>query len=295
MVASDAFESLTQVLELVESTDTEIEAVSVRGPTTADGEEITAELTVASPVFGGVSLHDDVSVEAEAFDLTDRRAEFDVTVTVPVGADVPAAPARADTVEEFTAVRSDSVPVYKDPAALQAAYDACDTFPEMTEALGADVTSETVRRYTVEYDIHDPTDSTPHVGGFDPSDAQQPQDDQADSQSIERTGDAPEDPDGIGARSVAELLAESDGQDGDNLVADGLGIAREMTVADLAATVNQATSLETVTRRLDLRRSTARRLLSELDLLSLVTHRLAADQIRVSHAEIERRITGGDG
>jgi hypothetical protein len=49
-----------------------------------------------------------------------------------------------------------------------------------------------------------------------------------------------------------------------------------------------------VTQRLDLSQSHARRLLSELDLLDLVTHRLAADQIRVSNTEIKRRITAAN-
>jgi len=303
MVVSDAFETFTQVLECLDSSDTEVKSVSVKGQTTADNDEISADLTLATPVFGGISIHDDVSVDAEEFDVTDKRIEIDVTVTVPVGTDIPVpSDGENDTANELadTLSQSDSVPAYKDPEALRAAYDACDTFPEMTEALDADVTSETVRRYMVEYDIHDPTDTTPQAGGLsladvqgdsdtdsDPSDGEDPSDDRAsDSSQAER-------PDGLGARSVAELLAEADSQDSDdNLVADGLGISRDVTVAELAQTVTQATSLDEVTQRLELSQTHARRLLSELDLLDLVTHRLAANQIRVSNAEIKRRITG---
>ncbi|MDQ2074272.1 hypothetical protein ACODNH_22670 [Haloarcula sp. NS06] len=304
MVVSDAFETFTQVLECLDSSDTEVKSVSVRGQTTADNDEISADLTLTTPVFGGVSIHDDVSVDAEEFDVTDKRIEIDVTVTVPVGTDIPVpSDDQKDTSDELveTLSQSDSVPAYKDPEALQAAYDACDTFPEMTEALDADVTSETVRRYMVEYDIHDPTDTTPQAGGLSLADVQTDSDTGTDADpaagsdpSDDRVSDnnPPKESDGLGARSVADLLAEADSQDSDdNLVADGLGISRDVTVAELAQTVTQSTSLDEVTQRLDLSQTHARRLLSELDLLDLVTHRLAANQIRVSNAEIKRRIS----
>jgi len=89
MVVSDAFETFTQVLECLDSSDTEVKSVSVRGQTTADNDEISADLTLATPVFGGVSIHDDVSVDAEEFDVIDKRIEIDVTVTVPVGTNIP--------------------------------------------------------------------------------------------------------------------------------------------------------------------------------------------------------------
>ncbi|AAV44961.1 hypothetical protein BDK61_3935 [Haloarcula quadrata] len=304
MVVSDAFETFTQVLECLDSSDTEVKSVSVRGQTTADNDEISADLTLATPVFGGVSIHDDVSVDAEEFDVIDKRIEIDVTVTVPVGTNIPVPSGdQGDTSNELaeTLSQSDSVPAYKDPEALQAAYDACDTFPEMTEALDADVTSETVRRYMVEYDIHDPTDTTPQAGGLSLADVQAESDTDTDAgpdagsdPSDDRVSDnsQPEEPDGLGARSVADLLAEADSQDSDdNLVADGLGISQDVTVAQLAQTVTQSNSLDEVTQRLDLSQTHARRLLSELDLLDLVTHRLAANQIRVSNAEIKRRIS----
>ncbi|EMA05520.1 hypothetical protein SAMN05443574_10876 [Haloarcula vallismortis] len=305
MVVSDAFETFTQVLECLDSSATEVKSVSVKGQTTADNDEISAELTLATPVFGGLSIHDDVSVDAEEFDVSDKRIEIDVTVTVPVGTDIPVPSDEQHSSSNELAEslsQSDSVPAYKDPDALRAAYDACDTFPEMTEALDADVTSETVRRYMVEYDIHDPTDTTPQAGGLSLTDVQADSDSDTDTDSSDGSGPSDDrasdnsqsqESDGLGARSVAELLAEADSQDSDdNLVADGLGISQDVTVAELAQTVTQATSLDEVSQRLDLSQTHARRLLSELDLLDLVTHRLAANQIRVSNTEIKRRITG---
>ncbi|MBV0902789.1 hypothetical protein [Haloarcula salina] len=298
MVVSDAFETLTAVLQRVESSATDIEAVSVREQTTPGDEEITADLTVATPVLGDAHLDDDVSVKADGVDVRDRRLELDVTVTVPVDATLDSPSDGGESADDLAEAFSDSstVPAYKDPEALRAAYETCDTFPEMTEALGADVTSETVRRYMVEYDIHDPSENAAPTGGLDLSDPQsndsEPRADATEPSETEpATGSASDESDDLGERSVAALLAE-DGEDSDdNLVADGLGVPQGLTVAELAATVNQSDSIHAVTRRLDLSQGHARRLLSELDLLDLVTHRLAAGQIRVSHAEIQRRIT----
>ncbi|MEF8853290.1 MAG: hypothetical protein V5A44_09135 [Haloarculaceae archaeon] len=55
------------------------------------------------------------------------------------------------------------VPPFKDPDLLAAIYDSCDTFAEMAEELEMDVTAETVRRYMIDYDIHEP--DTYRTGG----------------------------------------------------------------------------------------------------------------------------------
>jgi DNA mismatch repair ATPase MutL len=46
-------------------------------------------------------------------------------------------------------------PPYQDPEQLQAVYDEYDTFGEMTDALDVDVTPQTVRRYMIQYGIHE--------------------------------------------------------------------------------------------------------------------------------------------
>lgn len=52
--------------------------------------------------------------------------------------------------------RQPEVAAYRNEAALEIAYEAFDSFPEMTEALGVDVTPQTVRRKTIQAGIHDP-------------------------------------------------------------------------------------------------------------------------------------------
>jgi len=48
------------------------------------------------------------------------------------------------------------VPPFKDPDLLAEVYDSCETFAEMADTLEMDVTAETVRRYMIDYDIHEP-------------------------------------------------------------------------------------------------------------------------------------------
>jgi hypothetical protein len=49
------------------------------------------------------------------------------------------------------------VPPFKNPDLLAEVYDSCETFAEMADTLEMDVTAETVRRYMIDYDIHEPS------------------------------------------------------------------------------------------------------------------------------------------
>jgi len=340
MVVSAAFDELTEVLQCLESSDAEVKNVEVGERMVGEKDEITADLTVGLPVLTGVELRDEVSIEVDGFDIENDRVDVDLSVSIPVSGSSPSSVGASRN-----STGSNAVPSYKDPEALAAVYERYDTFPEMTEALGADVTSETVRRYMVEYDIHDPSDSRPRAHTFAASAAEsdgsaqgtssEPEaDDSADgANAAESVSDAPDDterppdgPDGSGVtdgdpvagadpaepdderedgdpsgpdtpdsdiagESVAELIAARDSEDSDDsLVADGLGIPKGLTAAELAAIVNEANTLYEAKERLDMDRDHARRLLGKLDLIDLVTRRLGADQITVSPAEIQRRI-----
>lgn len=50
----------------------------------------------------------------------------------------------------------DDLPRYRDPEELAAVYDPNATFEEMKTALDVDVTAQTVRKYMIEYGIHEP-------------------------------------------------------------------------------------------------------------------------------------------
>ncbi|NHN46546.1 hypothetical protein G9464_02900 [Halostella sp. JP-L12] len=55
---------------------------------------------------------------------------------------------------------TDDLPPYRDPDRLQEVYELYSSFAEMTDALDVDVTPQTVRRYMIKYDIHEPSSNT---------------------------------------------------------------------------------------------------------------------------------------
>ncbi|TKX85770.1 hypothetical protein EXE43_11900 [Halorubrum sp. SS5] len=66
----------------------------------------------------------------------------------------------SEAVADSDAPASDGPPAYRDPDQLAAVYDAEATFPEMTDALGVEVTPQTVRKYMIEHGIHEPASRT---------------------------------------------------------------------------------------------------------------------------------------
>jgi hypothetical protein len=117
-----------------------------------------------------LNLETDVPIAAssdETVDIEPVDASFgsDGTVTVTCSGTV----AVGDAGETRTASRGRSLktestdggvdddrPPFKNPELLREVYDAHDTFAEMAEALDMDVTGETVRRYMIDYNIHQP-------------------------------------------------------------------------------------------------------------------------------------------
>ena len=64
--------------------------------------------------------------------------------------------AGTETRSETVTASERDVPPFKDPDLLAEVYDSCETFAEMADTLEMDVTAETVRRYMIDYDIHEP-------------------------------------------------------------------------------------------------------------------------------------------
>lgn len=160
MGVSDAFGELTAVLEYLETTDAEVKNVEIGEQVIHERDEITANLTVGVPVLADVEFHDGISVQGDNVDLEDQYANIDLSVTLSVEESQKGyAPSSTSVGTTSERASSNAVPAYKDPDALRDVYERYDTFPEMTEALGVDVTSETVRRHMVEYGIHDPSDT----------------------------------------------------------------------------------------------------------------------------------------
>lgn len=143
--------------------------------------------------------------------------------------------------------RDRDVPPFRDPELLAEVYESCDTFAEMTDAIGMDVTAETVRRYMIDYGIHQPnsyntdrdTESSPEEQAGDPNDEGSPV-----------------------------------------LLADGIGLPDDVTVETLIETVERSNTLYEVERDIGVDREDALDMLRQLNLLDLVVGRLSTEHER---------------
>lgn len=144
--------------------------------------------------------------------------------------------------EEHTASGNRVKPPFRNPELLQEIYDSHDTFGEMAEALEMDVTGETVRRYMIDYDIHQP-------------------------ESYANNGQSEE---------TTAANGPLEGDIGETIVLpDGIGLPEDITVEELTETVNNSNTLHEVKQELDMERTEAHEMLKELDLVSAVMGRLS--------------------
>jgi hypothetical protein len=190
--------------------------------------------------------------------------------------------------DPFAAVRDDSVPPYEDTDYLQALYDECDNFRAIAEQIQMDVSSETVRRYMIEADIHVPNTYNTSSDGEEKSSAKSGTSDADAAQS----GAVDEDE----QISVAEPVStESSGSVGElpdeQLVTDGIGLPADVQLEDVADAVVDSDTVYEVQRCLCLDRGQTRDLLEQLNLLDLVLCRLADEPDHaVSYGTVASRI-----
>lgn len=294
MVVSAAFRELTKVLNCLEQVDIEVRDVALDERAIQADDEITVDLCVGVPVLGELECREGIAIEAGDTDLTEEKLDLDLSVSVPTDR-LPGDPAAAgldlgngamSAVVEQTGPTSGQ-PAYKDPDTLQEVYEQYDTFPKMTAALGVDVTSETVRRYMVEHGIHEPDDAD---GGEIEEDADAVE---MKEKSDETTGDSRGiDTDDV---SVAEVLASADQDETEEtLAADGLGVPKDLTVAELAEIVARSRTVHEAKGHLDIDYAHTRRLLTELDLIDFISGRLSTAQDDVTQEDIYARLGFGD-
>ena len=177
--------------------------------------------------------------------------------------------------DAFAAVRDDSVPPYEDTDYLQALYDECDNFREIAERIQMDVSSETVRRYMIEADIHVPntyntsSDDGEVAAGSEGSDDAASQSEASEGgEQVSAAEPVSTESAGPDEESVSELPDEQ-------LVTDGIGLPADVHLRDVADAVADSDTVYEVQRCLSLDRGQTRDLLEELNLLDLVLCRLA--------------------
>jgi hypothetical protein len=194
-----------------------------------------------------VTLELDIDPTSAA-DPPHSASEPDPEPAVARSGDVPEAQ-DAPPAESLAAVRDESVPPYEDTAYLQALYDACETFEEMSRLIEMDVVAETVRRYMIEAGVHDP-------------------------QSYDTVGPATEESRNGAGTPPGETGAPSDSGPSERLVADGLGLPDGVQLEAVVDAVVESATVYEVGRRLGLERERTHELLKSLDLIDLVLHRV---------------------
>ncbi|RDZ63830.1 hypothetical protein C5B90_11960 [Haloferax sp. Atlit-12N] len=298
--------------------------IASAAPTTRDGttgEDQPAPVVADSPV------------EAD----TEESPDMDTVTTPDTSTNTePDADAKTDT---------DSVPAHRDPVRLREAYEACETFKEMTDALGVDVTPQTVRNQMIQHGIHEPesygaptesasssestesgdeprqpdpsnsngdspseTELSPESGGDDTANAAE-RDTQVDAESDVSAESASASEPKSASQSDAETDSASDAEpvavdtdETSEATEDAPSPATlpplpasvsslDCSTEDVCAAVSGAKTLYEVERRLGLDRADVREVLTALDLLDLVTGRMARrDASAASPADVRTRV-----
>jgi hypothetical protein len=188
-----------------------------------------------------------------------------------------------------------TVPPFRDPDLLASVYESCETFAEMADRIDMDVTAETVRRYMIDYDIHQPNtyatastrdDETPapdtegetstleteeEVGGD--AEAAEPTEPTERPEATERSP-------AERTKSTTRTEADADESETPVVLADGIGLPNDVAVETLVEAVKRSNTIYDVERHVGVDREEAVELLRELDLLDLVVGRLATEAQR---------------
>jgi hypothetical protein len=151
------------------------------------------------------------------------------------------------------------VPAFKNPDLLQNVYESCDTFAEMADTLEMDVTAETVRRYMIDFDIHEPNryNTDPSVDDPEPDEATE-----------------------FGEEELDPVV-----------LSDGIGLPEDVTVDTLIETVKESNTIYEVKQNIGIDRQNALEMLRDLNLLDLVMGRLATEAERdIGREDVIRRL-----
>lgn len=248
----------------------------------ASAPESTPSSTESAPEPGSESEQTGEAAGGPAGDATDE--EFPCAES---GCSAGFDSAAALTVHRFAAHDRPEGPLHQHEPALRAAYEAYDSFSSMTDALGVDVTAQTVRRNMMKAGIHTPetdadeADDGESASGERGADDTSGADDAVQDSASSTTEEQPV-TDGSGsvaASAPAEASPEPPGES-EAAAEPGTDPAEEslpdgVTVEGLREAVVEGGSLRAVARELDRPSGEVRTLLDELGLLEQVHGRVA--------------------
>ena len=272
MTVSDSFRELADLIDRLEADGFDV--IEITGPdgSTRVEETLDVRLTVQLPGFDGVSDDDRIDITPVDATMTgDGRMTIDIEVSIDL-----AEAAGASAEAEMSGASADDTadePAYKDPDRLRTVYDEHDSFPAMKEALGVDVSAQTVRRHMIDHGIHEPATSV------------------ATEEDDREGSDAEESADEETEGTTDPSVDDPEAGDVETTIADGIDLPEGTSLDDIKETVLGAQTIHDVQARLNIDRERTRRLLTELDLLDLVSGRLTDEADRsASMDEIDQRI-----
>ncbi len=279
MTVSDSFRSLADLIDRFERDGFDVTDVTAPGDGMLEEDELEATMTVRLSSFEAIESDGAVEVSPIDADVSaDGAVLTDVTVSVRLddAAEDPESEPGAGPSTDATSDPEDPIeetgdpeptdgsddptepPAYKDPDRLRSVYEEHDSFPAMREALGVDVSAQTVRRHMIDQGIHEPASSV--------------------------ADDAADEPDENPADEV-------ESGDVETTIADGIDLPTGVTLDDIKETVRAAQTVHDVQARLDIDRDRTKRLLTELNLIDLVCGRLTDEKEQgVTPEEIDQRI-----
>lgn len=225
----------------------------------------------------------------------------------------PEADEDSDPTSDLAAVRDESVPPYEDTAYLRRLYETCDTFTQMSDAIAMEVSSETVRRYMITADIHDPEsydlveeseteDDSERVAGSDTETAAEGRDESAGAAGHEGSDDPEDTSEGVDESTDASGSADApvqpeatddplDELPDEQLVTDGSGLPGDTQVTDVAEAVVESMTVYEVQQHLGLERRETQEMLKRLNLIDLTMRRLSRQPEReVTYDQVVTRI-----
>ncbi|WP_327053911.1 hypothetical protein [Halomicrococcus gelatinilyticus] len=192
-------------------------------------------------------------------------------------------PSESTTTSKSTHVSDNDLPPFRDPELLSAVYDSCETFAEMADELDMDVTAETVRRYMIDFDIHQPNS---YATGDDAED--EVEESEVGGQDDEGRNDGETGPTARAGNGATDVAAGTQQQ---VVLSDGVGLPDDVTVETLIETVKQSNTICEVRREIDVDHQDALDMLQELNLLDLVVGRLATEAERtITREEVVDRL-----
>ncbi|WP_089385167.1 prolipoprotein diacylglyceryl transferase [Halorubrum vacuolatum] len=227
--------------------------------------------------------------------------EVDSTVETDGGDADPSTETRDVIDDTLAATRDESVPPYEDTDYLQRLYELCDSFTQMSRRIDMDVSSETVRRYMIQADIHEPNTYDTSSGSTS-SENEGPEQPSAETpdQSSEETPEQPsagtaeepsEKPTDRSSATQRDAPFTADETLDDRSLADHVDLPDGLEMEDVVDAVIESMTVHEATRRLDLDRKQTRDLLADLDLLDLVSRPLSkAPEEPINYETVAGRI-----